>query len=121
MCCRKLPIPRASFLFVSGKWLREVDSNHRLLGYEPSGLTELSYRAKVLVRTVGGIRTPSPLDVSQVLVQSSCDGFVGMTRFERATRWPQTRCSPKLSYIPLARMTGLEPAIGGFGDRCSSN
>lgn len=43
-----------------------------------------------------------------------------MTRFERATTWTQTRRAPKLRYIPLARMTGLEPAAGGFGDRCST-
>ncbi len=26
---------------------------------------------------------------------------IGMTRFEHATPWSQTRCSTKLSYIPL--------------------
>jgi hypothetical protein len=27
--------------------------------------------------------------------------MVGMTRFEHATPWSQTRCSTKLSYIPM--------------------
>ncbi|CDN43573.1 hypothetical protein BN871_DE_00160 [Paenibacillus sp. P22] len=27
--------------------------------------------------------------------------MVGMTRFEHATPWSQTRCSTKLSYIPI--------------------
>jgi hypothetical protein len=46
--------------------------------------------------------------------------LVGMTRFERATTWSQTRRAPKLRYIPLARMAGIEPTTGGFGDRCST-
>ncbi len=29
--------------------------------------------------------------------------MVGMTRFEHATPWSQTRCSTKLSYIPSIR------------------
>jgi hypothetical protein len=35
--------------------------------------------------------------------------MVGMTRFERATPWSQTRCAAKLRHIPLARMEGFEP------------
>jgi hypothetical protein len=35
--------------------------------------------------------------------------IVGMTRFERATPWSQTRRAAKLRHIPLARMEGLEP------------
>ncbi len=34
--------------------------------------------------------------------------MVGMTRFEHATPWSQTRCSTKLSYIP---------SCDGAGDR----
>ncbi len=29
--------------------------------------------------------------------------MVGMTRFEHATPWSQTRCSTKLSYIPRSK------------------
>ena len=33
---------------------------------------------------------------------------IGMTRFEHATPWTQTRCSTKLSYIPLCVYSLLE-------------
>jgi hypothetical protein len=33
--------------------------------------------------------------------------LVGMTRFERATSWTQTRCASKLRHIPLATDGGI--------------
>ena len=50
------------------------------MGIEP---TLLAWKAKVL-----------PLNYTRIML-------VGMTRFEHATPWSQTRCSTKLSYIPL--------------------
>lgn len=33
--------------------------------------------------------------------------MVGMTRFEHATPWSQTRCSTKLSYVPKCNDNGV--------------
>jgi hypothetical protein len=33
--------------------------------------------------------------------------LVGMTRFERATSWTQTRCASKLRHIPLGTDGGI--------------
>lgn len=74
-CHRRVP-PSVSTL----DWLRGQDSNLRLPGYEPGGLSELSYRALGL-------------------------NLVGMTRFERATSWTQTRRAPQVAPHP-ARTDG---------------
>ncbi len=50
------------------------------MGIEP---TLLAWKAKVL-----------PLNYTRLKM-------VGTTRFEHATPWSQTRCSTKLSYVPL--------------------
>jgi PD-(D/E)XK endonuclease len=46
--------------------------------------------------------------------------MVGMTRFERATAWSQTRCASKLRHIPLHGWRDSNPQTGGFGNRCST-
>jgi hypothetical protein len=33
---------------------------------------------------------------------------IGTTRFEHATPWSQTRCSTKLSYVPIVKMLSFE-------------
>jgi hypothetical protein len=53
------------------------------MGIEP---TLLAWKAKVL-----------PLNYTRIIKK-----MVGTTRFEHATPWSQTRCSTKLSYVPLS-------------------
>ena len=54
----------------------------RVMGIEP---TLLAWKAKVL-----------PLNYTRITT-------IGMTRFEHATPWSQTRCSTKLSYVPTVK------------------
>lgn len=50
-----------------------------------------------------------------------CETLVGVPGFEPGAFRSQSGRATKLRYTPLARMTGVEPATGGFGDRCSTS
>jgi hypothetical protein len=61
------------------KWMREVESNHRPLGYEPSALTtELSRESRRLSATSGDVtRQPSIATSDSGMVAGLVEGVKG--------------------------------------------
>ena len=58
-----------------------------------------------------GTKQSNPFGPATGGVSSFHTSSVGVTGFEPATLWSQTRCTTKLCYFPneLARQTGIEP------------